>query len=112
MADNMYDDESSPPESEDASIGNDSNETPGEQADHAKGEEAEDQMALVPTTFFKGELKPGKRETIEIVEVFDGEVSVKCVYGDEDKDDEGGEDDDDAPSNESAPAEAEDEMMV
>lgn len=113
MAD-MYDDESSPPESEDASIANDSNETPGERQDRESGEATEDQMALVPRGFFKGTPKPGQIEKVEVVEVYDGEVSVRCVYkkddaSDDDDDDDG---DDDVPTSESAPTEAEDPMMV
>lgn len=118
MAENMYDDDSSPPESEDASVANESNETPGEQSDKENGEATEEQLALVPMHFFKGVPKPGQIEKVEVVEVYEGEVSVRCIY----KKDDDKEDDDDAAADddsgeeelasESAPTEAEDPMMV
>lgn len=103
MADEeMYDDEASPPTSEDASVANGSNDT----KDDNKSDETEDQLSLVPKHFFKEEPKPGNREMVEIVEVYEGEVSIKCVYGDKDKEEPEGE-------SESEPApEAEDSMMV
>ncbi len=100
----MYD-ESAPATAEDASIANDSNDTP----DNNKSDATEDQLGLVPTSFFKGNPKPGHREMIEVVEVYEGEVSVKCVYGDDDKDDDDGEEEEaeETPTSDSAPTEAE-----
>jgi hypothetical protein len=82
MADDMYD-ESSPSMAEDASIANGSNDTKG-----AHSDETEDKLALVPKHFFKDEPKPGNREMVEIVEVYEGEVSIRCVYGDDAEKDE------------------------
>lgn len=96
MADDMYD-ESGPSEA-----GGGINEEPKE----PKSEETEDQMALVPKQFFKDEPKPGNREMVEIVEVYEGEVSIKCVYGDDEKEEKPEAIDDD-----SAPTQAEDPMM-
>jgi|GEM_PF-2979902 len=73
--DGMYDDESSPSEAD----------APG--SNDTKSDEAEDQLALVPKHFFKNEPKPGMREMVEVVQVYEGEVSIKCVYG-EDKEEE------------------------
>jgi len=101
MAD-MYDDESSPPESEDASVANGSNDTADDKSD-----ETEDQLALVPKHFFKEEPKPGNREMVEIVEVYEGEVSIRCVYGDDEEEEEAA-----APESVSAPTEAEDPSMM
>lgn len=121
MADENYDmmdDESAPPTSEDASVANDTNDT---KADN-KSDETEDQLALVPKHFFKDQPKPGDREMVEVIEVYEGEVSVKCVYGDKDdkdKDDDDNEENDSDSDDEedmysaSSPSEAEeDEMMV
>ena len=96
MAD-MYDDESAPAEDSGAFP-----ENPEEKSDAT-----EDQLALVPKSFFKEEPKPGNREMVEIVEVYEGEVSIKCVYDDEEKEEE-------APPAESvsAPEEAEDPSMM
>jgi hypothetical protein len=105
MADDMYDDDAAPPTSEDASIANESNDTP----DNNKSDATEDQLALVPMSFFKDNPKPGSREMVEVVEVYEGEVSVKCVYGD--KDDEEKDEKDETPAaedDESSPAEAAD----
>jgi len=105
MADeNMYDDEASPPTSEDASVANGSNDT----KDDNKSEETEDQLSLVPKHFFKDEPKPGDREMVEVVSVYEGEVSIKCVYGD--KDDKGGKEEEE-PASETQ-SESEDEMMT
>jgi hypothetical protein len=103
MADYM-DDESAPAEAEDASVANGSNDTEG-----GKSDETEDQLALVPKHFFKEEPKPGNREMVEIVEVYEGEVSIKCVYGEDDDKEEAEEP---APSDVSAPTEAEDPSMM
>lgn len=114
MAYDMMDDESAPPTSEDASVANDSNETKGEQADNEKedGEATEDQLSLVPKHFFKEEPKPGMREMVEVVDVYEGEVSIKCVYGDKDDDDKEDDMEEEGMSSESSPVEAEDEMMA
>jgi len=71
MAD-MYDDEAAPSEAPS---------TPAETED--KGDETDDTLALVPNTFFKKEPKPGMREKVEVVQVYDGECSIKCVYSEE-----------------------------
>lgn len=102
--DNMYD-ESAPPTSEDASVGNGSNDTKEEN----KSDEAEDQMSLVPKHFFKDEPKPGDREMVEVVSVYDGEVSIKCVYGD--KDDKSGKEEKESESEDKSESEPEDSMM-
>lgn len=108
---NMYDDESAP--SEDASVANGSNDT----KDDNKSDETEDQLALVPKHFFKDEPKPGDREKVEVIEVYEGEVSIKCVYGDkDDKDDKNDKEDSDSDEEEeteaSSVAEPEDSMMT
>lgn len=107
MADeNMYDEESSPPTSEDASVANGSNDT----EDNNKSEETEDQLSLVPKHFFKDEPKPGDREMVEVVSVYEGEVSIKCVYGD--KDDKGGKEEKESESEDQSESEPEDSMMT
>ena len=109
MADyNMMDDESAPPESEDASVANESNQTDGEKSD--KDEATEDQLALVPKHFFKQQPKPGDREMVEVVDVYEGEVSLKCVYGD--KDDKGDNEEKESPSEAEDESESEDSMMA
>lgn len=70
MPDDYYD-QSAPSEAQDRDM---DNETPDEK------------MALVSTGFFKDpNVKVGDREMVEIVKMYDGEVAIKCVYGDEDK---------------------------
>ena len=96
MADEMYD-ESEPTMAEDASVANDTNDT----KDDNKSDETEDQLALVPKHFFKDEPKPGEREMVEVIEVYEGEVSIKCVYGDKDDDKEEESDGDDEGESES-----------
>ena len=72
-----------------------------------KSDETEDQLALVPNHFFKEKPKPRNREMIEIVQVYEGESSIKCVYDDKDKEEKAeGEGDS---TDESSP---EDEMMM
>jgi hypothetical protein len=95
MADEMYDEGAAPDE---GAFPADSEE---------KSESTEDQLALVPKHFFKEEPKPGNREMVEIVEVYEGEVSIRCVYG-EDKE----EAEEPAPESVSAPTEAEDPSMM
>ena len=75
MAYDDMDDESSPSQAGGAFEGN----------TDEKSDETEDQLALVPTSFFqkKGEIKPGMRETVEVVSVYENEVSIKCVYEEE-----------------------------
>lgn len=68
-----------------------------------KGDETESQLALVPKSFFKDEPKPGGREMVEVVEVYEDEVSIKCVYGEKDEAET-----EDNPTEETA----EDEMMT
>lgn len=71
-----------------------------------KSDETEDQLALVPSHFFKKQPpKPGQRETVEIVNVYENECAIKCVYGEGEDEEEGEEE-----YAESEP-EAEDEMM-
>lgn len=106
--DNMMDDESAPSTSEDASVANDSNDSNDTKED--KSEETEDQLSLVPKHFFKDEPKPGNREMVEVVSVYDGEVSIKCVYGD--KDDKGGKEEMESASEEKSESSPEDEMMM
>jgi hypothetical protein len=72
----MMDDESSPSEADSQT------DTPADKSD-----ETEDQLALVPSHFFKDNPKPGMREMVEVVNVYENEVSIKCVYG-EDKEEE------------------------
>jgi len=69
---------------------------------------AEEKMGLVPLSFFKGEVKPGDTEKVKVMSIQDGEAVIKCVYGNDKGDDEGGEEVSDA----SAPDEAEDSMMA
>lgn len=52
-----------------------------------KSDETEDKLALVPTSFFSEPPKPGRREQVEIVHVYENEVSIKCVY--DEKEDKG-----------------------
>lgn len=92
----MYDDDSAP--AEDQSAATDSRDD--------KSDETEDQLALVPSHFFKDQPKPGMREMVEVVQVYENEVSIKCVYGDDEEKEENNEGD--HPSE----APAEDEMMV
>jgi hypothetical protein len=102
MADKNYDmmdDESAPSTSENKSVANDAK-------DENKSDETEDQLSLVPKHFFKSEPKPGNREMVEVVEVYDGEVSIKCVYGD--KDDKSGKEEKESESE----SESEDAMMM
>lgn len=101
MADMYDDDESSPSNAEDASVANGSNDSADDKSDAT-----EDQLALVPKHFFKDEPKPGNREMVEIVEVYEGEVSIKCVYGEDEEKEEA------PPESVSAPAEAEDPSMM
>jgi len=69
----------------------------------------EEKLGLVPMSFFKDKVKPGDREKIEVVKIYDNEVAIKCIYGDKDKDDRS-EDDDDMDM--AGPSEAEaDELM-
>lgn len=74
-----------------------------------KSDETEDQLALVPMSFFssKGNPKPGMRETVEVVNVYENEVSIKCVYDDEDKEEKS-----EGETSEAAPAEAESDSMM
>lgn len=46
----------------------------------------EGKLGLVPMSFFKDKVQPGDREMVEVVDVYDNEVSIKCIYsGDEEK---------------------------
>jgi hypothetical protein len=95
----MYDDESDPADAQDSS---------SEEMDE-KSDETEDQLALVPSHFFKNQPpKPGQRETVEIVQVYENECSIKCVYSGDD-DEEKQESQEESSEGETAP---EDEMMA
>ncbi len=96
-----YDDESSP--SEAGGMGADS--------EPANKEEStpEHKLALVQTSLFDKAPKPGDREMVEIVDVYENEVSIKCVTDYDEEKEEATE----APmSDQSAPAQAEDAMMA
>lgn len=75
MPQENYMDESAP--SEDASVA----------TEPAKEENAtpENKLALVQTSFFNKPPKPGDREMVEIVDVYENEVSIKCVYDEDDE---------------------------
>jgi hypothetical protein len=92
----MYDDEASP--SEAGSESSENNET--------KSDETEEQLALVPNSFFKKPPKPAMQEMVEVVNVYENECSIKCIYKDE-KEEEGMEEEEVAPE-----PEPEDEMMA
>ena len=97
---NMMDDDQSSPSQAEGGIGN----------SEEKSDETEDQLALVPMSFFQNKdepIKPGMRETVEVVHVYENEVSIKCIY--EEKKEEESEA---MPEAEAAPAEAEDSMMT
>jgi hypothetical protein len=95
MPDYMDNDESSP---------STSGSTPMDQTPE-KADETEENLALVPKSFFKNEPKPGGREEVEIVQVYEDECSIKCVYKDEEK----SESEEEMAEGETAP---EDEMMT
>jgi hypothetical protein len=99
-----YMDESAPAMagSEDASV---ANEEPKEDAT------PENKVALVQSSFFREPPKPGDREMVEIVDVYENEVSIKCVY-DEEEEEEPMEEPGLGMSDQSAPSEAEDAMMA
>jgi len=66
---------------------------PSEDASVAREETKEDRvpeskLALVQTSFFNKPPKPGDRETVEIVDVYENEVSIKCIYGEEKEEEE------------------------
>lgn len=97
-SDNYMDDEAAPSTAE-----NELGVTPDE-----KGDETEDQLALVPNHFFRNPPKPGMQEKVEVVEVYENESSIKCIYDkdkDEDKEEESEEEYAQMP-------EPEDEMMA
>ena len=100
MAYDMMDDESAPSSAE-----ADEQDTKKDTKDDNKSDETEDQLSLVPKSFFKDEPKPGDREMVEVMEVYDDEVSIKCVYGD--KDDKGDKEEKESDSE----SESEDSMM-
>ena len=72
-----------------------------------KSDESEDKLALVPKHFFKDEPKPGDREMVEVIEVYEGEVSIKCVYGEKDE-----EKNEESKDREMPMKESEDSMMM
>jgi hypothetical protein len=54
-------------------------------------DETEDKLALVSKGFFKNEPKPGMREKVEVVQVYEDECSIRCVYGDDKEEKDEGE---------------------
>lgn len=96
MADAYMDDESEPTTAQ-----NELGVTPDEKSD-----ETEDQLALVPNHFFKTPPKPGMQEKVEVVQVYENECSIKCIYGEGDEEEESDEEYAEAES------EPEDEMMA
>lgn len=50
-----------------------------------KDEETDEQVALVPKGFFRKAPEPGMREEVEVVEVYEDECSIRCVYDKEDE---------------------------
>lgn len=54
----------------------------------SKDTTAEAKLGLVPASFFKGPVTPGDREMVEVVDVYDDEVSIKCVYGEKEEKEE------------------------
>lgn len=103
MPQDYYDDESAPEMagSEDASVARE---------DKSEERTPESKLALVQSSFFKNPPKPGDREMVEIVDVYENEVSIKCVYGEDEEEEP--EEPGLGMSDESAPSEAEDEMMM
>jgi hypothetical protein len=99
MPDDMYDEA-------DSSLAGSESESAASDTKDKKSDETEDQLALVPKHFFKDEPKPGDRETVEVIEVYEGEVSIKCVYGEKEEEKEEPE------SEMAAPSESEDSMMM
>lgn len=101
MAMDPYDDQSGPATAQDNQMGGDGQDQP------EKSDETEDQLALVPNHFFKRQpdnpLKPGQREEVEIVQIYEGESSIKCVsnYDKKDKNEHG----EGTPAEENAPDE-------
>ena len=85
MADDMYD-ESEPTTAESDEMADSDN---GPDKKDAKSDESEDQLALVPKSFFKNEMNPGDREKVEVVEAYEDEYSLKCIYDDDAEKDEG-----------------------
>jgi len=99
--DNYMDDEAAPATAEDDPMAD------GDE----KSDETEDQLALVPSHFFKKQPpKSGQREMTEIVQVYENECSIKCVYSEDEDEDE--EEEEDSEEYAEAPAEPEDEMMA
>jgi len=105
MAYDMMDDESAPSSAE-----ADEQDTKKDSNDDNKSDETEDQLALVPKSFFKDEMKPGDREMVEVMEIYDDEVSIRCVYGD--KDDKGGKEERESSYEDKSESEPEDSMMT
>jgi len=99
MADNYMDDESEPSTAQ----------NPEAAGEDERNDETEDQLALVPSHFFKKQPpKPGQRETIEVVNVYENECAIKCVYGEgDDEEEEEGEEE-----YAEAESEPEDSMMM
>lgn len=99
-----YDDQSGPATAQDNQMGGDGQDQP------EKSDETEDQLALVPNHFFKNQPpKPGQREEVEVVQVYEGESSIKCLYGDK-KDKQDNEEGEGTQAEESSPSEESDSM--
>lgn len=96
-----YDDEAAPSQAESGSVAT--------APDKDEKAVPENKLALVSNSFFKETPKPGDREMVEVVNVYEGETSIKCVY--DDKEEEKAEEE---PGMEAgaAPMGAEDEMMA
>jgi hypothetical protein len=77
MATPNYMDESAPSGAEDQSVAMAEDEGSDENV-------PENKLALVQTSFFNTPPKPGDREMVEVVSVYENEVSIKCIY-DEDE---------------------------
>jgi len=100
MPQDYYDGASDTVPSEDASVARENpkeNRTP------------ESKLALVQTSFFNKPPKPGDREMVEIVDVYENEVSIKCIYG-EGEEKGGLPEGEPGMSDQSAPSEAEEGM--
>jgi len=62
-------------------------ETPGDEEQEPTAEEQDDSAstALLPKSIFGKEMKPGDKEQIEIVHVYEDEYEVKCSYSGDEK---------------------------
>lgn len=102
MPEDYYDNASDSMPSEDASV---AKENPKEDRT------PESRLALVQTSFFSKPPKPGDREMVEVVDVYENEVSIKCLY-DEDQEKQGLPEEEPGMSDQSSPDEAQNPMMT